>query len=63
MTQQQRENWLQQLRNKMNALDPGMVFVINKKPSGYDKYFTTKVQLSIIKSHFLYLSVEQTNEN
>lgn len=33
MTQQQRENWLQQLRNKMNALDPGMVFVINKKPT------------------------------
>ena len=29
MTQQQRENWLQQLSNKINALDPGMVFVIS----------------------------------
>ena len=55
MTQQQRENWLQQLRNKMNALDPGMVFVFSKNPNGYDKYFTTTVHLSIIRSLPLYL--------
>jgi len=29
MTQQQRENWLQQLSNKMNALDPGTAFACN----------------------------------